>query len=155
MLHLVHGRNNIGVTINDHGPYRRGRALDCTPAVDKALHLGGLGSVRVEYYPPLPKARPVDPRAAACHATAADRSADVASYVPLKGRGAVDREQYRRPAGAIEQSSNVAGAIKCLRPQITQQTIDLHVSYEITNNFDLLHSGLRKLSAGKLFLDQY
>jgi hypothetical protein len=24
-LHLVHGRNNIDVTINDHGPYRRGR----------------------------------------------------------------------------------------------------------------------------------
>ena len=61
MLHLVHGRNNIDVTINDHGPYRRGRALDCTPAVDKALHLGGLGSVRVEPYPPLPKARPVEP----------------------------------------------------------------------------------------------
>jgi rare lipoprotein A len=60
MLHLVHGRNNIDVTINDHGPYRRGRALDCTPAVDKALHLGGLGSVRVEAYPPLPKARPVE-----------------------------------------------------------------------------------------------
>ena len=30
MLHLVHGRNNIDVTINDHGPYRKGRALDCT-----------------------------------------------------------------------------------------------------------------------------
>jgi len=63
MLHLVHGRNNIDVTINDHGPYRRGRALDCTPAVDKALHLGGLGSVRVEAYPPLPKGRPVEARA--------------------------------------------------------------------------------------------
>ena len=60
MLHLVHGRNNIDVTINDHGPYRKDRALDCTPAVDKALHLGGLGSVRVEPYPPLPKARPVE-----------------------------------------------------------------------------------------------
>ena len=60
MLHLVHGRNNIDVTINDRGPYARGRALDCTPAVDKALHLGGLGSVRVEPYPPLPKARPVE-----------------------------------------------------------------------------------------------
>src|ERR1700751_5191852 len=46
MLHLVHGRNNIDVTINDYGPYRRGRALDCTPAVDKALHLGGLGRER-------------------------------------------------------------------------------------------------------------
>jgi rare lipoprotein A (peptidoglycan hydrolase) len=60
MLHLVHGGNNIDVTINDHGPYRKGRALDCTPAVDMALHLGGLGSVRVEAYPPLPKARPVE-----------------------------------------------------------------------------------------------
>jgi rare lipoprotein A (peptidoglycan hydrolase) len=60
MLHLVHGRNNIDVTINDYGPYRKGRALDCTPAVDKALHLGGLGSVRVEPYPPLPRARPVE-----------------------------------------------------------------------------------------------
>ena len=48
---------------NDHGPYRRGRALDCTPAVDKALHLDGLGSVRVEAYPPLPKARPVEAQA--------------------------------------------------------------------------------------------
>jgi len=64
MLHLVHGRNNIDVTINDHGPYRRGRALDCTPAVDKALHLGGLGTVRVEPYPPLPKARPVEAQVA-------------------------------------------------------------------------------------------
>ena len=64
MLHLVHGRNNIDVTINDHGPYRRGRALDCTPAVDKALHLGGLGSVRVEAYPPLPKVRPVEAQVA-------------------------------------------------------------------------------------------
>jgi rare lipoprotein A len=64
VLHLVHGRNNIDVTINDYGPYRRGRALDCTPAVDKALHLGGLGSVRVERYPPLPKARPVEAQVA-------------------------------------------------------------------------------------------
>jgi rare lipoprotein A len=63
MLHLVHGRNNIDVTINDHGPYRKGRALDCTPAVDKALHLDGLGPVRVEAYPPLPKARPVEAQA--------------------------------------------------------------------------------------------
>src|SRR3974377_457345 len=64
MLHLVHGRNNIDVTINDHGPYRKGRALDCTPAVEKALHLGGLGSVGVEPYPPLPKARPVEAQVA-------------------------------------------------------------------------------------------
>jgi rare lipoprotein A len=69
MLHLVRGRNNIDVTINDHGPYRRGRALDCTPAVDKALHLGGLGSVRVEPYPPLPKARPVEAQVASLSET--------------------------------------------------------------------------------------
>jgi rare lipoprotein A len=69
MLHLVHGRNNIDVTINDHGPYRRGRVLDCTPAVDKALHLGGLGSVRVEAYPPLPKARPMEVQIAAWSGT--------------------------------------------------------------------------------------
>jgi rare lipoprotein A len=69
MLHLVHGRNNIDVTINDYGPYRRGRALDCTPAVDKALHLGGLGSVRVEPYPPLPKARPVEEQLASWSGT--------------------------------------------------------------------------------------
>jgi rare lipoprotein A (peptidoglycan hydrolase) len=69
VLHLVHGRNNIDVTINDYGPYRRGRALDCTPAVDKALHLGGLGSVRVEPYPPLPKARPVETEVASWSGT--------------------------------------------------------------------------------------
>ena len=49
----------------------------------------------------------------------------------------------------------MAGEIRCLRAQISQQTIDLHVPYEITNDFDLLHSGLRKFSAEKLFLDQY
>ena len=48
MLHLVRARNNIDVTINDHGPYGRGRALDCTPAVDKALHLGGFAHFRHE-----------------------------------------------------------------------------------------------------------
>src|SRR4029077_20724778 len=61
VLHLVHGRNNIDVTINDHGPFRRDRALDCKPA---ALQLGGLGTVRVEPYPPLPKARPVEAQVA-------------------------------------------------------------------------------------------
>jgi hypothetical protein len=39
---------------------RLASAPHATPAVDKALHLGGLGSVRVEPYPPLPKARPVE-----------------------------------------------------------------------------------------------
>jgi rare lipoprotein A (peptidoglycan hydrolase) len=84
MLHLVHGRNNIDVTINDHGPYRKGRALDCTPAVDKALHLGGLGSVRVEAYPPLPKARPVEAQLATLVGDAMDTT--VQSPAELKGR---------------------------------------------------------------------
>ena len=79
MLHLVRGRNNIDVTINDHGPYARGRALDCTPAVDKALHLGGLGSVRVEPYPPLPKARPTEAQVATWSGT---ESTDVTAKPP-------------------------------------------------------------------------
>jgi rare lipoprotein A (peptidoglycan hydrolase) len=83
MLHLVHGRNNIDVTINDHGPYRKGRALDCTPAVDKALHLGGLGSVRVEAYPPLPKARPVEAQLATLVGDAMDTT--VQPPAELKG----------------------------------------------------------------------
>lgn len=46
------------VIINDRGPFKRGRDLDCTPAVNAALHLNGLGPVRIEYYPPLPRPRP-------------------------------------------------------------------------------------------------
>ena len=57
-LMLYHGRNNVEVTINDRGPFVPGRTLDCTPAVDQALHLGGLGRVRVGPWPPLPKPRP-------------------------------------------------------------------------------------------------
>jgi len=87
MLHLVHGRNNIDVTINDHGPYRRGRALDCTPAVDKALHLGGLGSVRVEAYPPLPKSRPVEAQLASWAGT---DSIDATVKPPIELKGWVD-----------------------------------------------------------------
>ena len=83
VLHLVHGRNNIDVTINDHGPYRKGRALDCTPAVDKALHLGGLGSVRVEPYPPLPKARPVEAQVATWSRTQWLRKAAGGLRLPL------------------------------------------------------------------------
>jgi rare lipoprotein A (peptidoglycan hydrolase) len=90
MLHLVHGRNNIDVTINDHGPYRKGRALDCTPAVDKALHLGGLGSVRVEPYPPLPKARPVE-------AQVATRSGTDPTGATVKPPAGYDPDRSLRP----------------------------------------------------------
>src|SRR5690242_3063326 len=57
-------QTSSGERYDQSAPRCRGRALDCTPAVDKALHLGGLGSVRVEPYPPLPKTRPAEPQAA-------------------------------------------------------------------------------------------
>lgn len=57
-LYLTHGDNHVEVTINDRGPFKPGRALDCTPAVDSALHTDGLGVVHVAFWPPLPKARP-------------------------------------------------------------------------------------------------
>src|SRR6516225_7531365 len=95
MLHLVHGRNNIDVTINDYGPYHKGRALDCTPAVDKALHLGGLGSVRVEPYPPLPKARPVEAEVATQSGTdPMDATPAVDKALHLGDLGSVRVEPY-------------------------------------------------------------
>lgn len=57
-LLLYHGSNIVEIVINDRGPFVGGRTLDCMPAVGKALHLGGLGRIRVEFYPPLPKQRP-------------------------------------------------------------------------------------------------
>src|SRR5271154_6670178 len=43
-LYLRHGRCAAEVTINDRGPFIKGRKLDCTPAVGKALCLDDLGS---------------------------------------------------------------------------------------------------------------
>ena len=57
-LILHHGSNSAEIIVNDHGPDIAGRSLDCTPAVDKALHLDGLGRVRVDVWPPLPTPRP-------------------------------------------------------------------------------------------------
>ena len=57
-LYLTRGSNHVEVTINDRGPFVRGRSLDCTPAVNEALHLGGLARVRAEPWPPLPTQRP-------------------------------------------------------------------------------------------------
>jgi rare lipoprotein A len=57
VLYLSRGDNHAEVRITDRGPFVRGRSLDCTPAVGKALHLD-LGSVHVEPWPPLPKERP-------------------------------------------------------------------------------------------------
>ena len=56
--YLSLGRNHAEVIINDRGPFVKGRKLDCTPAVNEALHLDGLGSVRDEPWPPLPTPRP-------------------------------------------------------------------------------------------------
>ncbi len=58
-LYLHHGRNAAEITINDRGPFISGRSLDCTPGVGKTLHLNGLGRVRVEPFPPLPRERKV------------------------------------------------------------------------------------------------
>lgn len=58
-LILRHGSNIVEVTVTDRGPFVSGRALDCMPAVGRALHLGGLGRVRVEPFPPLPVPNPV------------------------------------------------------------------------------------------------
>ena len=57
-LIVKYGSNYAEVTIDDRGPFVRGRELDLTPAVQKALHFPGLGRVRVEAFPPLPKPRP-------------------------------------------------------------------------------------------------
>ena len=56
-LILHHGHNAAEVVINDRGPFIKHRRLDCTPAVNDALHLDGLGTVAVEFYPPLPQPR--------------------------------------------------------------------------------------------------
>jgi len=58
-LYLRHGHNAAEITINDRGPFISGRTLDCTPSVGKALHLNGLGKVRIEPFPPLPRERKV------------------------------------------------------------------------------------------------
>jgi rare lipoprotein A (peptidoglycan hydrolase) len=56
-LYLRHGANAAEVVVNDTGPFIKNRQLDCTPAVDKVLHLDGLGRVRVDLWPPLPVPR--------------------------------------------------------------------------------------------------
>jgi rare lipoprotein A len=57
-LLVSYGRNVVEVTVNDRGPFVRGRDLDLALGAAKALHFPGLGRVRVAYWPPLPRARP-------------------------------------------------------------------------------------------------
>jgi rare lipoprotein A len=57
-LVVSYGRNFCEVVINDRGPHVRGRELDLSLGVARALHFPGLGRVRVAYWPPLPRPRP-------------------------------------------------------------------------------------------------
>ena len=57
-LYLHRGRCAAEVTCNDHGPFIKGRKLDLTPAVNKALCMDGLDRVIVEVWPPLPREKP-------------------------------------------------------------------------------------------------
>ena len=55
-LTLCLGDRCVGVSVNDRGPFIKGRDLDLTPAVAKQLRFSGLGKVRVYFL--LPKPRP-------------------------------------------------------------------------------------------------
>jgi len=59
-LIVRYGENYAEVTVNDRGPYIKGRELDLTPGVAKALHFPNLGRVHFEFFPPLPQPRPAD-----------------------------------------------------------------------------------------------
>ena len=50
--------NAAEVIVNDRGPFVRGRDIDLSRGVAKALHFSGVGRVRVVYWPPLPQDRP-------------------------------------------------------------------------------------------------
>ena len=58
-LTVRYGRRAIVVTVNDRGPFIRGRDIDLARGAAKALRFPGLGRIQVEPYPPLPKPRPV------------------------------------------------------------------------------------------------
>lgn len=48
----------VEVVVNDRGPFVRGRDIDLTRGVAKALHFSGIGRVKIAYWPPLPAVRP-------------------------------------------------------------------------------------------------
>jgi rare lipoprotein A len=50
--------NSAEVVVNDRGPFVRGREIDLSRGVAKALHFSGLGGVQVAFWPPLPRERP-------------------------------------------------------------------------------------------------
>jgi rare lipoprotein A len=47
-LRVTHGGRSIVVTVNDRGPFVRGRVLDLSTAAARALGIDGLGSVTAE-----------------------------------------------------------------------------------------------------------
>jgi rare lipoprotein A len=57
-LLITNGGSMVEAIVNDRGPFVRGRDIDLTRGVAKALHFSGLGRVKVAYWPPLPPSRP-------------------------------------------------------------------------------------------------
>jgi rare lipoprotein A len=59
-LIVSYGSNVAEVVVGDRGPFVRGREIDLSRGVARALHFSGVGTVRVVYWPPLPSPRPVE-----------------------------------------------------------------------------------------------
>lgn len=57
-LTVKYGHRTIVVRIADRGPFIRGRELDLSNEAARALRFSGLGRVRIESWPPLPRKRP-------------------------------------------------------------------------------------------------
>jgi rare lipoprotein A len=57
-LLVTYSGSVVEVVVNDRGPFVRGRDIDLTRGVAKALHFSGVGRVKVAYWPPLPAVRP-------------------------------------------------------------------------------------------------
>jgi rare lipoprotein A len=47
-LRVTHGSRSVVVTVNDRGPFIRGRVLDLSTGAARAIGLGGLGQVTAE-----------------------------------------------------------------------------------------------------------
>jgi rare lipoprotein A len=47
-LRVTHGGRSVIVTVNDRGPFVRGRVLDLSTGAARAIGLGGLGQVTAE-----------------------------------------------------------------------------------------------------------
>jgi rare lipoprotein A len=60
-LLVYYGSNVAEVVVNDRGPFARGRDIDLSRGVAKALHFSGVGKVRVVFWPPVPRERPAEP----------------------------------------------------------------------------------------------